>query len=271
MDYNIVRVKKENLLMYAALLSEVFPETKKYTPQFLNWQYFENPSGEVIGYDAFYQGKLVAHYVAIPVVYIYNEFPLKGVLSLNTATTKQHQGKGLFIKLASQTYQLAANEEYKFIIGVANQNSTHGFVNKLGFKFISELEVRLFIGKVKPKIADIIFKASRDQNTVKWRLQNPTVNYFKKGAAAFAPTHIRGINTFLTQQPYLKEFPLKKNISTPIKLVIGLNLKVYGLSIFIPKQFRPSPLNLIFKNLGGANINVNAKNCYFEAIDFDAY
>ena len=51
--------------------------------------------------NAFYNNELVAHYVTIPVVYKFNDKTLNGLLSLNTATKAEHQGKGLFTKLAS--------------------------------------------------------------------------------------------------------------------------------------------------------------------------
>ena len=151
MEYELMPSKRDKLELYSKLLSEVFTDTKKFTLDFLDWQYFKNPVGDVVGFDAFYNNELVAHYVTIPVVYKFNDKTLNGLLSLNTATKAEHQGKGLFTKLASDTYDLAKEKGYKFIIGVANQNSTHGFIKKLGFDLVGKLDVKIYLGTIKQK------------------------------------------------------------------------------------------------------------------------
>ena len=67
-----------------------------------------------------------------------------------------------------------------FIIGVANQNSTHGFIKKLGFYLISPLDVKIGFGKLNLKIKQS-YKAKPfwSLKTLKWRLSNPYVSYFK--------------------------------------------------------------------------------------------
>src|SRR5258708_2073413 len=139
-EYRNTVTDAKSISLYSDLLSSVFPDTKKYTPQFLDWQYNQNPSGKVVGYDAFLNGELVGHYVTIPVLYSFNNENIKGLLSLNTATHPSHQGKGLFTKLAQRTFDFAQGQGFKFVIGVANQNSSHGFINKLGFTLVAPLE-----------------------------------------------------------------------------------------------------------------------------------
>src|ERR1700757_4077861 len=102
--YKKTEVTPEKLKEYSVLLSEVFPDTKKYTPEFLDWQYKQNPTGTVVGYDAYFNNKLIAHYVALPVEYLYKGRPVKGLLALNVATDMEHRGKGLFTELAGLTY-----------------------------------------------------------------------------------------------------------------------------------------------------------------------
>ncbi len=271
MEYKLVQVKRENLPAYSKLLSEVFTDTKKYTEQFLNWQYFENPAGAVVGFDVFYGDQLVAHYVTIPVIYTINNTSVKGLLSLNTATKKEHQGKGLFLKLANATYELAKQLEYKFVVGVANQNSSHGFINKLGFDLISKLDVKIYIGKVKHKTTQPnYFRALWNEELIKWRLNNPEGNYFYSANSVFSGTHLPFFKSLITTNNIynIKLDKLKINL---LKIAIGLNLNKPSFAINLPDKFKPSPLNLIFKNLSGEDLKITSENFYFETIDFDAY
>ena len=66
-EFKQTQTDDESLIRYSKLLSTVFPGTSKYTFEFLKWQYLDNPLGIVVGFDAFYENKLVAHYVTIPV------------------------------------------------------------------------------------------------------------------------------------------------------------------------------------------------------------
>jgi hypothetical protein len=272
MEYSLEQVKQENLPLYSKLLSEVFPETKKYTTEFLNWQYFKNPAGKVIGFDAFYNGELVAHYVTIPVNYTFNNKVINGLLSLNTATSKQHQGKGLFVKLSSATYELGTKEDYKFVIGVANQNSTHGFIKKLGFELIGKLDVKVFLGSVNPALPNnTFFKSSWNTESVNWRLNCPGAMYYADSNSVYSKTHLPFFKSVLSSLPVFKNNQLNKIGFNPFKISIGLNLNPPTFAINLPEKLKPSPLNLIFKNLSRENLNINKENCYFELIDFDAY
>lgn len=271
MEYTFIKTdySKEKINTYAKLLSQVFPDTKKYTPEFLNWQYNKNPFGKVVGYDAFYDNELAAHYVAIPVEYVKNGNVIKGLLSLNTATHPAHQGKGLFTKLAELTYNAGEETGYQFVIGVANQNSTHGFLKKLGFKLISSLEVQIF--PARPKIvnpASDFFQSHWTKETADWRMQNPVENYFSMNGCLSVKTHLSYINAVLSCREIFSTKPVSSSF---LKMTIGLNIKNKGMKINLPAKLKPSPLNLIFKPLGNFNLEVNKSNLFFELIDFDAY
>jgi len=260
----------EMLEKYSVLLSSVFTDTKKYSPAFLEWQYGKNPMGKVMGYDAWFGTELAAHYVALPVDYSYEGKTIKGLLSLNTATNSAHQGKGLFTKLAERTYESAAQEGYKFVIGVANQNSTHGFLKKLGFKLLSQLEVRIFAGKTpESMVAQKKFHSLWNEESAKWRMGNPENSYFKNGGALVAKTHIGIIDAVLTNRNEFNTEGLAGR-SALLKMTIGLNNNK-GFSIGLPASLKPSPLNLIFKPLDGFLNDINSDTVFFELADFDAY
>jgi GNAT superfamily N-acetyltransferase len=275
MDYRFepTGTSQEKIKQYSVLLSEVFTETKKYTSEFLSWQYDLNPAGKVVGYDAYFGEELAAHYVTIPVLYVQNGKQIKGLLSLNTATHPKHQGKKLFTKLAEKTYELGTQLGYQFVIGVANQNSTHGFITKLGFKLVSPLEVVMYLGKIGTvEPASNFFQSHWTKELAEWRLKNPFTSYYRNGKGIICDTHITMIKAVMSQK---KAFEVNRldDHSGFIKMTIGLNLesKKKLLKINLPDKFKPSPLNLIFKPLGSFNAEMNSSSIYFELMDFDAY
>lgn len=125
MSYQITKssTSAESISAYSQLLSNVFRKTRKYTVDYLNWQYLQNPHGAIVGVDAFFEGKLIAHHVAIPVSYTIFGQQLRGLLAINSVTHPDHQGKGLFSKLGNATFEEAKSLNYDFVITVSNSNS----------------------------------------------------------------------------------------------------------------------------------------------------
>lgn len=272
MEYEFVNTgwDAQKLKLYSELLSQVFTDTKKYTQEFLNWQYNLNPSGKVVGFDAFLNGELAGHYVTIPVIYTIKGQTVKGLLSLNTVTHPKHQGKGLFTKLAERTYEEGKKQGYQFVIGVANQNSTHGFLNKLGFKLISPLAVQIFAGK--PKLLQVpqhMMRSSWEPEIVEWRLKNPSAQYGKSNSCVTSRTHISFINAVLSNRKEIFSDGLPKS-SSLLKMSIGINNN-NSFNISLPAALKPSPLNLILKPFGNFKEEIDSTNLFFELIDFDAY
>ncbi len=269
-EFKQTRTDDVSIRKYAELLSAVFPKTSKYTFDFLKWQYLDNPHGQVVGYDAYYGNQLAAHYVTIPVEYKKNNILYKGLLSLNTATSKEFQGKGLFTKLAERTYQLGEQLGYEYVIGVANQNSTHGFINKLGFQLISPLDAYVFVfDNANMPIRNDLFRSNWNEETLKWRLKNPVNKYLYRNDLIFSTTDHSFINACLSFQ---EKRPNPTDVKLCLKMSIGLNnIPSNLIKIKIPNRFKPSPLNLIFKPLKSFDLKVNKKNIYFELLDFDAY
>jgi len=52
----------------------------------------------------------------------------------DTITHVNHRKKGLFIRLAEETYQYAESEGFDYVFGFPNKNSEHGFFQKLGWE-----------------------------------------------------------------------------------------------------------------------------------------
>ena len=279
MSYEYIPVGTDDKAMneIAELLCLVFPNTKKYSEAFIKWQYKANPDGAVIGFNAYQNGILAAHYAAIPMRAKLFGKEEKGLLSLNTATHPDHQGNKLFTALAELTYKAAAEKGYGFVIGIANASSTPGFINKLGFQLVGALDAKLGFGKINTsEKKDLQFTKIWNKGSIDWKLANPEVKYKIKENVIYSATDKTGIEAILLDVSSLKPLP-DNNVSLgfrPIKLWIGIDPSInWNRSLYfnIPDSMRPSPLNLIFKDLTLANRKLEKSKICFNAFDFDAY
>ncbi len=281
-DIRPVATTYQDLIRYQSLFDETFGPQPKFHPEALNWLYVNNPAGSVIGFDAFDQDLLVAHYVCVPVKISHNGRLERGLLSLNTATRASHQGKGLFVKLAEATYQRASLEGFNCVIGVANANSTPGFLRKLGFSLVAPLQARIEIGApaYDPHEAHKLASFFRvwDAVSLKWRSENPAnkLRYYAGNNSLTAVGNAFG--PFLSVQtslPLPKGFNhFDRGIASPFRVSLGLVPEgcVQGLLNFdIPFFLRPSPLNFIFKDLSGEGRLIDKGKVFFSFLDFDAY
>jgi GNAT superfamily N-acetyltransferase len=266
-----VKTDEQSIVAYVALLKIVFAKEDAFSKEYITWLYKNNPFGEAVGFDAYDGDILAAHYVTTPVCYTYKGKKIKGLLSLNTATHPDYQGKGMFTKLADQTYKYAAENGFEFVIGVANQNSTHGFLKKLGFKLISPLDVYLIMGNaIRPLVnpADF-FTSCVDDNYIKWRMANPQGKYFTDLGLHFSLTHNATIDVCMGTKYKAEQ---KSRRSPKIRMSMGVNNTPKALLKFkLPDRLKPSPLNLILKPLSADFPDLQKKDIFFEVIDFDAY
>jgi predicted N-acetyltransferase YhbS len=276
MSYQITKANTstENINAYSRLLSNVFSKTHKFTVDFLNWQYSLNPQGTMVGSDAFFEGELIAHHATIPVSYTIFGQQAKGLLAINNVTHPDHQGKGLFSKLGNATFEEAKSLNYDFVITVTNSNSTYGYLNKFGFRHIAPLDVKIGCGKIiTSKQRSSIF-SNWDFDTLNWRLKNPSAHYFRDNQAIMSKTDVFGM--FAQIKNGEEEFPLDLNLNQGRAILntwIGLSKdkKVGGCFINMPDKMKPSPLNLLFKDLQGQIPVFDKDQICFELADFDAF
>jgi len=278
-DLRPVTTDDATIAKMTALLREVFPVAKHFTEDVLRWQYRDNPNGEAVGFNAWIGDELAAHYVTIPLVAMVNGKEERGLLSLNTATHPTHQGKGLFTKLANATYERGERHGFGFVIGVANANSTHGFTKKLDFQLVSPLRAMIGIGALPLGESDSVhYEQKWNDASMDWRLSHPVYRYSirtQQGIgmvlsqrSQFGARYVLAAHNDLIGQLYA---PMEKR-RVFAKTWIGLDpgMKWSGsFYINIPTRFRPSPLNLIFKDLSGASRTLDADHVRFHAMDFD--
>ncbi|MGC1474009.1 MAG: GNAT family N-acetyltransferase [Psychroserpens sp.] len=279
-DFKQVKIDSKSIAEVASLLSQVFTTTDKFTNEFIEWQYAKNPSGPIVGFNAYAGEELAGHYVTQPIQAQVKGETVKGLLSLNTATHPDHRGKKLFTELAKLTYEYAKDNGYKFVYGVANDNSTHGFIKKLGFQLVSPLITKIGFGKIKykPTTIDYDFKRVWTREDLKWRLSNPSLKYYTNKNQIIVPTGKPGLNATIYN---LEDHQRDLNTTTEkfkglniLKLNVGLDDAIdWEKSVYfdVPKRFKSSPLNLIFRDLSNGETTIDPKKVKFEVIDFDGY
>jgi GNAT superfamily N-acetyltransferase len=284
MDFRPIVTDDNSLTRYAALFRACFPNAVHLGEPYLRWLYRDNPDGEVIGFDAFEGDRLAAHYACIPVTMEAFGREVRGMLSLNTATHPDFQGKGLFTQLAARTYELGQQKGLEAVYGIANANSTPGFIRKLGFALVSPLDARLGVGAP----ATIDWNRARELTqfrrlwsgaSLAWRCASPA-NRVHVTRADERAIEVRAA----TDKPLISVWGPAAPLATPperstlggkpLTLFIGLlpeGAFRYGVSLSIPDRLRPSPLNFIYRPLASAAAVPERGGLQCSFVDFDAY
>lgn len=133
---------EEDLSELVALAQVEYGDSEMTNPDYLEWQYVNNPAGAaVIVVSRDEGGQLAGQYVVIPMRFLFRGEVLKGSLSLNTLTHPEYRGRGLFTQMAKETYRICAELGLSITLGFPNPNSYPGFVRKLEFQHVGNAEV----------------------------------------------------------------------------------------------------------------------------------
>lgn len=131
-NYTFVRLGASNLKDLYTLFAAVY--NKPCPKQYFERKYDTAYTGlSYIGYLAYLDQQPVAYYGLIPTLLSINKQAVLGAQSCDTMTHPAHQKRGLFVKLANQTFALAKQEGIHLVFGFPNQNSYPGFIRHLGF------------------------------------------------------------------------------------------------------------------------------------------
>ena len=275
------------LAQYVGLFEKAFPKNARFTVAYLDWLYNANPDGLAIGFNAWAGDTLVAHYVCIPTCVEIHGTVVRAMLSLNTATHPAHQGKGLFTRLANATYDSAAAMGIEAVYGIANANSTPGFVKKLGLKLIKPLDAQIGWGTLgvdwNSVMSRTIFSRKWNNANLKWRMANPknTVYMHRRADCAqfFAKAKGWALPTYgecRSDLPYMPDIPSQMlRLSTAVPhLYLGLlpdGSRRSSTYVNVPDVLRPSPLNFIYRSLSGSVQTLDGCGISLSFLDFDAY
>lgn len=286
MDFSPICCDEAAYIDYARLFAKCFPSTEKYSRNYLDWLYHRNPDGQVVGYDARDGDRLVAHYACIPAQARIGGKDVKVLLSLNTATHPDYQGKGLFTQLAERTYAAGLAQGYDCVYGIANANSTPGFIRKLKFQLVGPLRAMVGLGSLGIDFANLPvlqFQRLWSPQALAWRCAspvNPVIARKKHDySVLLAPALLGGICMAVAEigdTATIAESPVDAmgGFASPLRLFIGLVPSVAqntALYVDIPQKLRPSPLNLIYRSLSERVESIDPSAVFLNFLDFDAY
>jgi GNAT superfamily N-acetyltransferase len=283
MRFAPVQLDAPTLARYGALFATCFPQAAKFTPAYLDWLYLANPDGPALGFDAWDGEQLAAHYVCVPARAWLEGREAPVLLSLNTATHPAYQGQGLFTRLATLAFEAGADQYFDGVYGVANANSTPGFVRKLGFQLVRPLEARIGLGPLRHGEAAgppaLSFERSWSDAALAWRCANPHNRVWLRARGSRLQCHAAAFGHRLPAYAELAG-PAGPALAqdgpplSPLRLFIGLSPDAnsrYWNYASIPRRLRPSPLNLIYRSLSARVRALDPSRVRFSFLDFDAY
>lgn len=266
------------------LLNAVYPHAGHIDPAYLERLYFGNPLGETFGISAWLDGRLVAHYLMIPLkARIRGEEEL-GIWPFQLATHPEYQGKGLFGRMGDAAIKHCRERGFGFLSGVGNAQSSPIFVKKWNSQAVCPLDVKVGVGPVPPPLEpgpeELDFVRVWDAAGLAWRLsvaQPPyTVQHRRGRGTVFANTGRYGIHADLGSYPS-EWFPPETGrlvATNPLRLWMGVDpTRDWQRSLYfgLPERLKPSPLILLFCDLTDRNRRLDPEKVRFDAFDFDAF
>ena len=138
-DYRIERLDKNKLKHVEYLYKKVYGFSrkkdyflKKYNTAFIGTEY--------IGYIAYNSLNVpIGYYGVLPCFIQFNGKIILSAQSGDTMTHPEYRYKGLFVELATTTFNLCKENGILLVFGFPNQSSYHGLVHKLGWRFTENM------------------------------------------------------------------------------------------------------------------------------------
>ena len=254
-------IQRGNITRHEALFSLCFPKSNLSRP-YIEWLYFSNPLGNVVGFDAMDGEVLAAHYACIP-TRIGNSL---GLLSLNTATHPEYRSKGLYQRLAKMTYE-RWSQGFNFVVGVANAQSSTAFVKHLGFTEIGRLKLR--VGELhRPTVGARTWTVPE----IDWRISSPRQDLKCKPTSdglfqltvrpSYFPFSIKSLVPSTASIGSVKEREVTSKYGFTVDWIKGHRSRIQ-----LPEKLKPSPLVMIYQSLNGSETEINS----WSYPDFDAF
>ena len=275
-----------NLQSYLDLYQRCFPPTPKYFLSYLDWLYVQNPAGQAFGIDALDGEQLIGQVIAVPGSFVLNGELRKGLVAVNVSVRPEYQGRFLFKKLGLRLCDEAATIGADLILGIANNAATPGWVRQMGFQLVAPLETFIGLGGLGlgSRWPEILQNSALHRVwtacELEWRMANP----FNQLRAHYGNGTISLIVLGASKQPGIR---ITAEIPTPVdfsmasetskgsrlfpRLFLGLIPGIHSrsLSVTVPSTLKPSPLNLVFKDLRDPSRSLDSRNCLINFLDFD--
>jgi hypothetical protein len=285
----------EGLSAVAGLLAACFPNVTHTNVEYLDWSYRRSPLGPSVGVDAWSNGELVGHAAGrLLEARLHGGESERGILIQHAAVRPGFRLRGLFVDLVDGCFAAGRARGASFAVAVPNRGSTPGAVKHLALEPVALLSVWIGIGPVPAggsgPAAD--FEPARDPAWLAWRLARPAHPHDSQGRkpgtlpyqvrTRGAKSEIWAASGRLAIPVLLGEVPSERVppglpppacTRTPLRAWVGLDpsRRRSGAWASVPVALRPSPLQLVFRDLSGGGRHLSAERVRFEALDFDAW
>ena len=103
------------------------------------WKFHDNPAGQGIIVVAERSGQIVGQYALMPTRLRLGTDNVYGAQSLDTMTHPDYRNQGMFTVLAKTCIETAASMGIEALYGFPNENSYHGFVDKLNWDHTGDI------------------------------------------------------------------------------------------------------------------------------------
>ncbi|QXP60663.1 GNAT family N-acetyltransferase [Olleya sp. HaHaR_3_96] len=192
MEYYYKEVSPNTIADIQFLIKAVYG--RESTLESLNKKYDTTKSGlYTVGYLAYSKSndEPAGYYGVFPTVFEYDGKTVLAAQSGDTMTHPSHRRKGLFVTLATMTYDLAKNKGVEFVFGFPVEASYQGFVKKLNWRHdsnIKKLDFFIFTFPLSSiqrlsqnfylKFVNIFFSNSKSENIYPFmnqELRNPKI------------------------------------------------------------------------------------------------
>jgi GNAT superfamily N-acetyltransferase len=123
-----------------ALLAQNFPDNPKRLAEFTRWQYWDNPFGMTRSWLYEAEGRVVAHWAAVPVPMVLDGADVVGAKGVDGATHSDWRGRGLFRSLGEAMRADCGEHGVPVILSHPNPNAARG-VEQAGGQLIARVPV----------------------------------------------------------------------------------------------------------------------------------
>ncbi len=121
---------------FSELFRKCFRNDK--SADYFKWKYFDNPAGNIVGYEVVAKGKTVGSFGVTPEYYYLNGEKTKVFLCAEAMVAPRFWGKKLFEQMVIKVQADALSEENTFIIGFPNKLSYVEMTNNLGWQTLEK-------------------------------------------------------------------------------------------------------------------------------------
>lgn len=262
---------EEEIVRTSALLKVVFPQASHLTPDYLRWMYAQNPDGLAIACNAFSGNELVGHMAGIPVRARVSGAELAGMIVQNGAVHPAHRGRRLQSHISVAMFEQGVERGHDFSLAIGNKYSTGPLLTR--FAMIGPLEARIGVGTLRRREGKApSFERLWSPERLNWRLRNPQRLYSVRAGRVYAPVGRPGIAALIHENASLADQGPEP--PGPLRLFLGSDpgASFAGSGYLqIPRLLRPSPLNLVWRDLAGGAPMPDPARFMVRGFDLDYY